>query len=143
MQTDALDVVIRPYQPSDHVDLVALWNDVFPDDPAWNEPSRLIATKLTVQPELLLVACVESNVKGAVMAGFDGVRGWVHHLAVHFSVRRRGIATQLMRAAELGLTQLGCSKVNLQVRDTNTEVIAFYEALGYALEARASLGKRF
>ena len=76
------------------------------------------------------------------MAGFDGVRGWVHHLAVDPASRRQGIATQLMRAAESGLQALGCPKVNLQVRSTNLEVIRFYQSLGYAVEERASLGKR-
>ena len=47
-----------------------------------------------------------------------------------------------MRAAESGLQALGCPKVNLQVRSTNLEVIRFYQSLGYAVEERASLGKR-
>jgi ribosomal protein S18 acetylase RimI-like enzyme len=46
-----------------------------------------------------------------------------------------------MRAAEQGLTQLGCPKLNLQVRSTNADVVAFYESLGYAVEDRISLGK--
>ena len=135
-------LTIRPYRPADHESLVALWNTVFPGDPPWNEPSKLIQTKLTVQPELLFVACLEAKIVGAIMAGFDGVRGWVHHLAVDPASRRQGIATTLMRAAESGLHQLGCPKVNLQVRSTNLEVIQFYQALGYDLEERASLGKR-
>jgi ribosomal protein S18 acetylase RimI-like enzyme len=40
------------------------------------------------------------------------------------------------------LAKLGCPKVNLQVRATNTVVISFYRALGYSIEDRASLGKR-
>ncbi len=31
---------IRPYLPSDHAPLMALWNTVFPDDPPWNEPGK-------------------------------------------------------------------------------------------------------
>jgi len=76
------------------------------------------------------------------MAGFDGVRGWIHHLAVYNSYRRQGIAISLMRAAEKGLEAAGCPKVNLQVRATNSSAIAFYRSLGYEVEDRASLGKR-
>jgi ribosomal protein S18 acetylase RimI-like enzyme len=76
------------------------------------------------------------------MAGFDGVRGWIHHLAVLPGERRRGIATRLMRAAEVGLKKLGCPKVNLQVRAPHAEVIQFYRAIGYEVEERASLGRR-
>jgi ribosomal protein S18 acetylase RimI-like enzyme len=133
---------IRPYQPKDHAQVVALWSEVFADDPPWNEPAAMIRRKLTVQPELFFVACIDDQVVGAVMAGFDGVRGWIHHLAVYNSYRRQGIASLLMRAAEKGLEAAGCPKVNLQVRATNSSVIAFYRSLGYEVEDRASLGKR-
>jgi ribosomal protein S18 acetylase RimI-like enzyme len=135
-------VEIRPYASDDHPQVVALWKAVFPDDPPWNEPASMIRRKLTVQPELFLVGHVNGRIVAAVMAGFDGVRGWIHHLAVHAEYRRKGIATILMRAAEQGLEALGCPKVNLQVRATNTAVISFYRSLGYDVEERASLGKR-
>lgn len=135
-------VEIRPYESDDHAQVVDLWSDVFRDDPPWNEPASMIRRKLTVQPELFLVAHVNGQVVGTVMAGFDGVRGWVHHLAVHGSHRHQGIASSLMIEAEKGLEASGCPKVNLQVRATNSAVIAFYRSLGYELEERASLGKR-
>ncbi len=53
-----------------------------------------------------------------------------------------GIATCLMRTLEPALVELGCPKLNLQVRATNAAVIGFYQSLGFALEERASLGKR-
>jgi ribosomal protein S18 acetylase RimI-like enzyme len=101
----------------------------------------MISRKLTVQPELFLIAAIGERVAGTVMAGFDGVRGWIHHLAVNDSFRRQGIASSLVRAVEKGLQSAGCPKVNLQVRATNSEVIAFYRSLGYEIEDRASLGK--
>jgi len=135
-------VDIRPYESKDQTQVVALWNEVFPDDPPWNEPASMIRRKLTVQPELFLVAHVTGEVAGTVLAGFDGVRGWVHHLAVRASYRRQGLASSLMTAAEKGLAALGCPKVNLQVRATNSAVVAFYRSLGYEVEDRTSLGKR-
>jgi ribosomal protein S18 acetylase RimI-like enzyme len=47
-----------------------------------------------------------------------------------------------MADAEARLGRIGCTKVNLQVRATNAAVVAFYEALGYGVEERVSLGKR-
>ncbi|HEX2671484.1 MAG TPA: GNAT family N-acetyltransferase, partial [Polyangiaceae bacterium] len=88
------------------------------------------------------VATADSTLVGAVMAGFDGVRGWLYHLAVLSAWRRRGIATRLVRHAEASLTALGCPKVNLQVRATNSQVIAFYQSLGYLVEERVSMGRR-
>ena len=97
----------------------------------------MIDNKLRVQPELLLVGTVEGAVVAAVMAGFDGVRGWIYHLAVAPEWRRRGFATQLIRAAETGLRRLGCPKANLQVRAANRAVIAFYRSLGLPSERRS------
>jgi ribosomal protein S18 acetylase RimI-like enzyme len=136
------NVTIRPFRPVDRPALEQLWGRVFADDPPWNAPALLIERKLTVQPELLLVGVLDDVLVGAVMAGFDGVRGWIHHLAVAPETRRMGIATLLVRAAEAGLRKLGCAKVNLQVRATNADVVAFYRSLGYALEERISMGRR-
>jgi len=102
----------------------------------------VVRRKALVQRELFLVAEVDGVVVGTVMAGFDGVRGWVHKLAVHPDHRRRGLASRLMAEAERRLWAVGCPKLNLQVRASNFDVVAFYRALGYAVEENVSLGKR-
>lgn len=135
-------LTVRPFRDEDHDALVRLWATVFADDPPHNAPAGLIARKRGVQPELLLVAVADDGLVGAIMAGFDGVRGWLHHLAVEPGARRRGIGAALVHAAEAGLARLGCPKVNLQVRATNAGVVAFYRRLGYAAEERLSMGKR-
>ena len=35
---------------------------------------------------------------------------------------------------------MGCIKVNLQIRATNTEVTTFYKSLGFVIEERLSMG---
>jgi ribosomal protein S18 acetylase RimI-like enzyme len=132
---------IRPYQPTDSKGVVSLWNDVFGKSSAWNKPEDVISRKLRVQPELFYVAVRETEIVGTIIAGYDGVRGWIHRLAVHPVCRREGIATELMHHAESGLKKAGCPKLNLQVRASNLEVLKFYAKLGYAVEDRASLGK--
>lgn len=132
---------VRPYQSNDQAGVVALWDDVFPGEAAWNRPADVIARKRSVQPDLFYVAVCGDRVVGTIIAGFDGVRGWIHKLAVHPDFRRQGLASKLMWQAERGLKAIGCPKVNLQVRTSNSAVIAFYRALGYAVEERASLGK--
>jgi ribosomal protein S18 acetylase RimI-like enzyme len=102
----------------------------------------MIDDKLRVQADLLLVGEIRGAVIGAMMAGFDGVRGWLYHLAVLPEYRRQGFASKLVRAAEQSLQELGCTKVNLQVRSTNKDVVAFYQSLGYQIEERVSMGRR-
>ena len=48
---------------------------------------------------------------------------------------------QLVNHAINALKEMGCIKVNLQVRATNREVISFYESLGFNIEERVSMGK--
>lgn len=134
-------VEIRSYRSEDQEQIVSLWQLAFPDEPEWNESRALIAVKLTVQPELFLVAVIDEQVVGTTIAGFDGVRGWVHKVATHPEYLRRGIGKKLMLAAEQVLRDLGCTKLNIQVRAGNDGAVALYEALGFEIEPRTSLGK--
>jgi ribosomal protein S18 acetylase RimI-like enzyme len=135
------NIDIRTYQESDYAAVVALWKNVFPHDPPWNEPAELIARKRSVQPELFWIAQDGKDIVGTVLAGYDGVRGWIYHLAVDPSKRRKGTAGLLMQTAENALEALGCPKINLQVRMNNTDVVHFYKTIGYAVEERVQMGK--
>jgi len=132
---------IRAYRPADEEAVVALWEVCGLTRP-WNDPRKDIARKLTVQPELFLVGTVDSELMATAMAGFDGHRGWVNYLAMAPGHRRQDHGRTLMAEAERLLVERGCPKLNLQIRSTNSEVIAFYRSLGYAQDDVVSLGKR-
>ena len=136
-----MKIEIRPFQTEDEAGVVALWALAFPNEPSRNEFHQLIATKLTVQGELFFVAEFEKQIVGTVIAGFDGVRGWVHKVSSHPKLRGNGIAAALMNHAESALKALGCKKLNLQVRAGNAEAITFYQKIGYTVEERISFGK--
>lgn len=133
---------IRPYSESDEAGVAQLWREVFPGSPSWNRPETDIRRKLSVQRELFLVATIDSDVIGTAMAGYDGHRGWVYYVAVSPRHRRQGVGTALMKGVEQRLVRMGCPKLNLQVRASNDEVVAFYRKLGYEIEERISMGKR-
>ena len=86
----------RTYQDKDREALIALWQRVFPDDPPHNDPSQVISAKRAVD-DLIFVALEEDFVVGAVMAGYDGHRGWLYAVAVDHAHRRHGIARHLVR----------------------------------------------
>ena len=123
--------------------VIALWITVFGYDAPHNEPSLVIDQKLAVKDDLMFVALDGGTVVGTIMSGYDGHRGWLYSLAVLPDLRHAGIGSALVRHAEQALLLRGCLKVNLQVVESNSAVVAFYEALGYAVEPRVSMGKRF
>jgi ribosomal protein S18 acetylase RimI-like enzyme len=132
---------IRAFQPPDEPALLALW-EACGLTRAWNDPRKDIARKLAVQPELLLVGELDGALVASVMAGYEGHRGWVNYLAVAPAARGRGFARMLMQRVEELLLARGCPKVNLQVRNSNVDALAFYRHLGYVQDESVSLGKR-
>ena len=48
----------------------------------------------------------------------------------------------MLRAVEDRLLAVSCPKINLQIRRTNLDAVAFYEAVGYIEDDVISMGKR-
>ncbi len=150
---------IRPFEVGETDAVVALWEAAGLLRP-WNDPRKDIVRKLSVQPELFLVAELDPaevwaaagageaasgaapRVVGTAMVGYDGHRGWVNYLAVEPRLQGRGVGRALMAEAERALAERGCPKLNLQLREGNTAAAAFYDALGYHRDAATSFGKR-
>jgi len=132
---------IRPFAEGDEAQVVDLWARCGLLRP-WNDPRKDIARKLRVQRELFLVGVAGDRIAATVMAGYEGHRGWINYLAVDPDRRRQGFARALMAAAEERLRALGCAKINLQIRQDNSEAIAFYRRIGFAEDASVSMGKR-
>lgn len=134
-------MIIRPFTHADESMVVALWVEAGLTRP-WNDPAKDIQRKSRVQPNLFLVAEEDSIIVGTIMAGYDGHRGWINYLAVTSHSRGSGVGRKLVERAELGLAELGCPKVQLQIRPENADVAGFYQHLGYEPYDAIDLGKR-
>ena len=108
----------------------------------WNDPYKDIERKLKVDPDLFLVGENAGSVIATVMAGYEGHRGWINYLAVSPLHQEKGYGRALMEQVEKLLQQRGCPKINLQIREANQDIIAFYEAMGYRCDKSITLGKR-
>ena len=118
-----------------------LWKEAFPNDGPWNAAATAIPEKVRFQADLMLVALDGDQVVGSVMAGYDGHRGWISRIAVLKSQRGSGVGQSLLMGAERRLAALGCVKVNLQVVQSNSATVEFYEKSGYQIEPRISMSK--
>ena len=117
-------LLIRPFQEGDEEALVSLW-DICKLTVPWNNPYEDIARKLKVQAELFLVGYLEDMLIASVMAGYDGHRGWINYFAVHPDFQAKSYGKQLMNNAEKRLRELGCPKINLQIREENDKVFSY------------------
>jgi ribosomal protein S18 acetylase RimI-like enzyme len=143
-----MPITIATYNNEVHRDqVVQLWRSIFGYDTPHNAPALAIDRKLAIDDGLFFVAVNDNAVLGTVvvgtvMAGYDGHRGWIYSLAVAPNYRGHGLGSRLLARAEDQLASRGCLKINLQVLPGNGNAQAFYEANGYAVEERISMGKR-
>ncbi|MBN2182797.1 MAG: GNAT family acetyltransferase [Sedimentisphaerales bacterium] len=135
------DFKVRQFHTNDTENVIELWQKCGLVAPQ-NNPERDIERKLDVNPEWFLIGELEGVIIATCMVGYEGHRGWINYLAVSPQYRRRGFAMRLMLEAEEILKNAGCPKINLQIRSSNKDVIAFYEAIGFRKDDVLSMGKR-
>ena len=92
-----------------------------------------IQKKIQRDPDLFLVAEKNHKIVGTVIAGFDGRRGMIYHLAVAASLRGQGVGSRLMSEVEARLRAKGCLKCYLIVLRDNEAAVNFYKGLGWGL----------
>ncbi|MCK4872674.1 MAG: GNAT family acetyltransferase [Phycisphaerales bacterium] len=141
MTDEDVTLHIRPYRDDDQPAVIALWH-VCNLVVQQNDQADDIARKLRVQRHLFLIGTINDDIVATVMAGYEGHRGWINYLAIHPNRRGCSFGRTIMNHAEELLRNEGCPKINLQVRETNADVIAFYKHLGYSNDHVVSLGKR-
>lgn len=70
---------------------------------------------------------------GAIMAGHDGRRGYLYHLAVKPSYRRQGIGRSLVEKTAAAMDAQGIKKFHAFVKRHNITATTFWKNLGWEL----------
>lgn len=135
------ELLIRPFAPGEERAVMRLWRVCGLTVPS-SDPRGDIARKTAFQPQLFLVGELNGRVVATVMAGYDGRRGWLNWVAVSPAVRTRGFGSRIVESAIGLLGDMGCTKVNLNVRKTNLGVVAFYERLGFHDDNVICMGRK-
>src|SRR2546421_7825875 len=133
---------IRQFHPDDEAAVIELWRRCDLLRP-WNDPKLDIQHKVKQNDGLFLVGLLDNEIIATIMAGYDGHRGWLYLVGVDPAQRRQGFAGQMITEAERLLRERGCRKINLQVRESNQQVIEFYKRVDYSIDPVLSMGKRF
>ena len=136
-----MSMKIRAYQENDEQAVISLWCECGLVV-AQNDPKKDIERKLQVNRDLFIVGVSEGAIVATVMGGYDGHRGWINYLAVKPSEQRKGFGKRMMYEIEHLISLKGCPKINLQIRNSNLDVLAFYTSIGYSDDLVVGLGKR-
>lgn len=136
-----MSLTIRSALPEDEQIVVALWRacDLVA---SYNDPvADFRFAKAGACSDVLVGADGTGQIRGTVMVGHDGHRGWLYYVASDPGSRRSGFGRQMVQAAENWLRRRGVLKVQLLVRETNTKVVSFYENLGFEVAPRVVMSK--
>ena len=82
-------------------------------------------------PNLFLIGKIHNKVIGVVIGGFDGRRGYVHHLAVDPDYQKKGYGKMIMDELIEKFRKIGVHKIHLFIEKYNKNVVEFYRYLGW------------
>lgn len=118
---------VRGMTIRDYEEVIALWRASEGIGLSDADTREGVARFLDRNPGLSLVARDGAQLAGAVLCGHDGRRGYIHHLAVHRSDRRRGLGRSLVDRCLGALKRLGIDKCHLFVYGENRDAILFWQ----------------
>lgn len=148
--TQSATVEIRRFRAGDRDAVMALAPRLTEWVSAWRDPGAVLAAvrgwvsdsagKAGDADRAFYVAVTDGQIVGLVSVGerthFSGqVDAYVGELVVAPSWERRGVASQLMRAAETWAAARALPFISLDTGADNTPARALYTSLGYVLES--------
>ena len=126
-------VEVVPFEPPVYEQVIALWGATEGLTLREVDSREPVLAYIRRNPGLSFVARDESVIVGAVLAGTDGRRGYLQHLAVARPYRGRGIGRTLAARVVEALSSMGVAKCHLMVRRENEAAKAFWEHLGWTV----------
>lgn len=134
------DLTVRAYEPDDEIELRAALNEVFVDDPFFQEATETTFREWYLDSHAFDPAHWHLAWDGEALAGFalafagrpgDPGLGHVSSLGVRTGWRRRGLGEALLRTAFAGLHRAGLRRIELGVvADNTTGAVRLYERVG-------------
>jgi ribosomal protein S18 acetylase RimI-like enzyme len=120
----------------DEVDAVlSLWRRADAEPSATDDPEG-VRHLLAHDAHALLVAELDGDIVGTVIAAWDGWRANFYRLAVLPEHRRHGIARALVRHAERELRRRGAIRLSAIVVEGHHDAAGFWNAAGYERQSR-------
>ena len=124
-------ITIREMDIEDYKPVLELWQNLEGIGLSGADEREEIHRFLLRNPGLSFSAWDGEKNVGAVLCGHDGRRGYIYHLAVAQSHRRRGLGHELIRRCLSTLDTIGIQKCHIFVYTENHDAIEFWKAIGW------------
>lgn len=132
MQNNNSQIVTRPFTEVDYPAVMALWQLTgIPCKPQGRDSKEKILKEIESPGTLFLVAELEGQVIGVVLATHDGRKGWINRLAVQPEHQGRGLASRLLMEAENHLYACGMEIITCLIEDDNSHSMEFFRRKEY------------
>jgi ribosomal protein S18 acetylase RimI-like enzyme len=129
------DPTLRPFRPEDYAAARALWLATEGVGLGPGDAEAEVRAFLARNEGCSLVALDGDAVVAAVLCGHDGRRGFIYHLAVAPSHRRRGLGRELVTRCLEALAAAGIRRGQVSVFATNALARAFWASVGAELRS--------
>ena len=126
-----LDIDIIQFDISLYDEVLALWQECEGIGLSDADSRESINKYFDRNPGMSFVASFSGEIIGVILAGHDGRRGYIHHLAVHPDYRRRGLARRLVDRSIEVLQNSGIRKCHLFIFNNNNDGLAFWKNIGW------------
>lgn len=138
-----MDITFSIFTMELYDNVLALWQQCEGVGISGADSRDSIRSYLDRNPGMSFVATDGGNVVGAALAGHDGRRGYIYHLAVHPDYRREGLGRQLADRCLQALKSSGIQKCHILVFNDNAHGIAFWESIGWTTRSDIGVISKF
>lgn len=127
-----MELVISEMEENDIPKVQEIWRAVN-IELTYSDKCEELVKMIKYNPGLCLVLkdTLKKDILGAVLGGFDGRRGWIHHLAIHPSIQGKKYGTLLMDELLRRFKERNIVKLKIEIFKSNKKVIDFYKKLGW------------
>ncbi|SCY60914.1 GNAT family N-acetyltransferase [Ruminococcus sp. YE282] len=124
-------MIIRPMTKEDYDEVYAMWQTTSKRALSNADSREQIERYLDRNACMSQVAVADGKIVGTVLAGHDGRRGFIHHMAVMPQYRRKGIGHSLANTAIEKIKAEGIDKTHIFCYQNNETGQNFWKDFGF------------